>query len=220
MISLRNLRPRRLLGAGLMFGALGAIGLSLTPQTSEIDDGFIPLRYQLNAQSVGKLTIPFVTHWTDPHYFGIDLSPGRGDKDVDRYLDALSRFDIDDSLEPRFDVSWRVLLDGTVIDSGDGHRGQYGEAGHTFTLGRFRAEADKDYVLEFTTGKDFMPLLKGRPILEIGDDHAATSVGLALGRDIWRAARLPVVCTMFAISLLLVSMGVVLQLRLKSNMPN
>jgi hypothetical protein len=85
-----------------------------------------------------------------------------------------------DRTPTRFDFTWRVFEADRVVAQGTGHNGATGvidsgrgglggdDTGRALTFGTFEVEANHAYELEFTPDAGFEPVLRSRPVLQVG----------------------------------------------------
>jgi hypothetical protein len=84
-------------------------------------------------------------------------------------------------VQPQYDIAWKVFEGNNLLASGPGKL--EGLTGSTIMLGSFQLVAGKTYRIEVITGPGATILKPTNPALEVGVDHAAVSVGLALRKE-------------------------------------
>jgi hypothetical protein len=129
-------------------------------------------RLELGSQAPCARHVLILGHapsYTEPHYIGFSMiKKSRSSNLVGEY--------------PQYDLAWKVFENNNVLASGPGKF--HGVYGSTIVLGSFQLIAGKTYRLEVIAGPSMAIFKPTNPVLEVGVDHAAVSVGLALQKEI------------------------------------
>lgn len=140
--------------------------------------GLVPLTIPIDFDRPNVAT--FKASYTEPHYIGFSMIKKiRSSRLMEKQA---SNFFGYKGEQPQYDLAWKVFEGNTLLASGPGKPS--GLTGSTIMLGSFQLVAGKTYRLEVITGLGLISLKPTNPVLEVGVDHAAVSVGLALRKDI------------------------------------
>ena len=130
----------------------------------------------------------FRSGWSEPHFVGFRLTR-RDSKVVDSVEQLASALVGSKVTKPNFDITWRVYHNDSLLAQGSGRDPLSGIFGATIGIGLFRAKSQQVYRVEACLGPDFMQIMQGEPVLEVGVATAAPGVGIALAKALSKLLR-------------------------------